>query len=135
MHTYTDAVVLCSELLPNRIVLRCELLANAGMLLGELITNLIVLVRQLFTYPCVLFRQQIHHLAMLRFERRSNLGVLGVDVGVDDIEIAIQGCIDSLDILVGSLGPVVVSPSIFIFIFNKKTIGDFETDSSLSNIE
>ena len=61
-----------------------------GVLLGELISDLIVLVRQLFTDLGVLIRQDIHHFVMLSFKGRPNRGVLCVQVGVDNVEVAIE---------------------------------------------
>ena len=86
----SDAVVLCGKLLAYGVVLSRELLTDAGVLLGELISDLIVLVRQLFTDLGVLIRQDIHHFAMLSFKGRPNRSVLCVQVGVDNVEVAIE---------------------------------------------
>ena len=51
---------------------------------------------------------------MLSFKSRPNLAVLVVHVGIYDVEVAVECCVERVEIAVRRLGPKVTFPIIFV---------------------
>ena len=59
---------------------------------------------------------------MLSFKGRPNLAVLVVHVSIDDVEVAVECCVECIEIIVRRVEPVITAPVFFVSVGGKPTI-------------